>query len=300
MRNGKWLRLVALALIALYAGDRYRRRHRARPSETPIVIAYGPEGACAPLVADAGTSVCPYGPATGTVGGIDYGAPFEATAGPCQLVGRLRVTSGHIAAVDPLVFLDAAFPLEPGVAPGDYPVILRLHQGDVALALLMIGQQRPVRWAQAIAVDRRADAGGRSEAYAYGVDAGTGCYADAATAALLRRRKQTELERRFAVLESRGMPPGDPGWNRAFEALPTGPDLLEIMGREGYGHWVNVCVDPATGANLVAFQSGAGDGVYKVFAGTDAAGKVAAFVTDFGIIDSGSGRHPWIEGLDPR
>ena len=300
MQNRKWLG-VGLALIALVAGWAWHR-HRTKPSDTPVVIAYGPEGACAPLVVGSGDAVaCPYGPAPSAVPGIDYGVPFEATAGQCRSVGKLRVTSGRITAFDPLVFLNTMYPLQPGVPPGDYPVILRIHQGDVALALLMIGTQRPVRWEQATAEDRDANAPrGRWLPYAYPVDAGTGCYLDIATAALLEGRKIAEQKRRLAVLRWRGFEERNARWFEEYDRVPTGPDLLEIMRREGYGHWVNVCADPVSGANLVAFHSGAGDGIYKVFAGYDAAGKVAAIVTDFGIIDSGGGRHVWIEGLAPR
>ncbi|MGZ3423804.1 MAG: DUF4241 domain-containing protein [Polyangiales bacterium] len=37
---------------------------------------------------------------------------------------------------------------------------------------------------------------------------------------------------------------------------------------------------------MVAFRSGAGDGSYGVYVGHDASGAVAAFVTDFKLLDS--------------
>jgi hypothetical protein len=252
------------------------------PSKVPLAIADGRAGDCAASAVDRDDVPCPYGPATGKIDGFDYGAAFEDSAGRCVRAGKLRLTSGRLAAVDPLVFLDAAVPLEPAIAPGDYPVVLRLQKGDVALALVLIGNARPTRWAPARAEGESAD-------YFYDVDAGTGCYADAATAELLRGRQNAELDRRVALVKHRGIDPasGD-AWSRALDSIPTSPDLLQVMRGEGFDAfgWANVCVDGGTGANLIAFHSGAGDGSYSVFAGYDAAGKVVAFVTDFQILES--------------
>ena len=287
---------VAVMVFAVWGGVRDCQNQKTKsPSNVPVAIVDPREGACTPAVTEAETLACPYGAVPGKVDGIDYGAPFEAGAGRCVWAGKLRLTTGRIAAVDPLVFLGAAAPLDSAVPLGDYPVVLRMHEGDVALALVLVATARPTRWAPARAA-------GRAETYLYGVDAGTGCYADAATAALLRGRQEAELERRVAMVKRRGIDPSDSAaWDRELNAIPTGLDLLQVMRGEGLdgSRWVNLCVDRATGANLVAFHSGAGDGSYPVSVGYDGAGKVAAFVTDFQIIDR-AGRHPWIESLDPK
>jgi Protein of unknown function (DUF4241) len=275
------LSLVGVGIaIAVWVHD-CRNPRPGPPSNVPIVIADGRAGECAAAAVDRDDFPCPYGDATGKVDGFDYGAAFEDTAGRCVRAGKLRLTTGRLAAVDPLASLDAAVPLEPAIAPGDYPVVLRLQDGDVALALVLIGSTRPTRWAPA-----RAE--GETAAYFYDVDSGAGCYADAATAELLRGRKDAELERRVALVKQRGIDPASDAWKRSLDSIPTSPTLLQVMRGEGvdaFG-WANVCVDGGTGANLIAYHSGAGDGSYSVFAGYDAVGKVVAFVTDFQILES--------------
>ena len=59
--------------------------------------------------------------------------------------------------------------------------------------------------------------------------------------------------------------------------FPT-PDARELF--------VNVVVDPATGANVVGFPSGFGDGGYPSWFGLDAAGAPVVLITDFGIVDA--------------
>ena len=53
-------------------------------------------------------------------------------------------------------------------------------------------------------------------------------------------------------------------------------DALE----EHEGFWGSVCVDTASGANVVLFRTWAGDGVFPSFFGYNAAGQVACLVTD--------------------
>ncbi len=50
-----------------------------------------------------------------------------------------------------------------------------------------------------------------------------------------------------------------------------------------YVRGVNFCVDEATGANIIAFSSGWGDGCYASYWGYDADGKIACLITDFGV-----------------
>ena len=48
-------------------------------------------------------------------------------------------------------------------------------------------------------------------------------------------------------------------------------------------------VDGASGANVVAFASGFGDGSYPTYAGFDGGGTVLVVLTDFGILDAAKG-----------
>jgi hypothetical protein len=58
---------------------------------------------------------------------------------------------------------------------------------------------------------------------------------------------------------------------------------MRAAGYQGAQRWTNVCVDPERGTNLIAFSSGAGDGVYSAFVGFGADGTPVALVTDFKI-----------------
>jgi TetR/AcrR family transcriptional regulator, transcriptional repressor for nem operon len=64
----------------------------------------------------------------------------------------------------------------------------------------------------------------------------------------------------------------------------------------------STAVDPATGANLVAFRSGEGDGIYPSYWGLDGARRPVALVTDFHVLSDGEDRrlpsHP-IRGVAP-
>ena len=50
--------------------------------------------------------------------------------------------------------------------------------------------------------------------------------------------------------------------------------------------WTNLILDEASGANVIAFSSGYGDGSYPSYWGYDLAGQRVALVTDFGVLDA--------------
>ena len=60
-------------------------------------------------------------------------------------------------------------------------------------------------------------------------------------------------------------------------------DLLRGTYRRFWG-WANLPIDPATGANLIAFTSGSGNGDYASYFGFDADGGLVCLVTDFLIL----------------
>ena len=45
--------------------------------------------------------------------------------------------------------------------------------------------------------------------------------------------------------------------------------------------WANMCVDDSTQANVIAFDSGGGDGIYPTYFGYDAEDDIVCVVTDF-------------------
>lgn len=176
----------------------------------------------------------------------------------------LVLPTGRLVACDPLVDPDAGAFVDV-LAPGAYPLVAWVadlldgagavcDRRTAALQLLVPGAP-VVRWEPA----RTEDAGpeedlGPDEFVGYGVDSGTGCFADAGALAALARLDEDRLE--AALLTE-------------YDADAPVPWLARAV------------VDPATGAEVVALGSGWGDGVYPTFVGRDAHGAAVSFVTDF-------------------
>jgi hypothetical protein len=199
------------------------------------------------------------------------GLRLEGPTGPialrCRRIAELVVTSGKVVACDPFTGQDAdAFRGE--IAPGRYPVVLCLAgflaEGDerVACALLRIGGGRCARWEVAASPSQASGELRAGYIFGYPVASGTGCFmdADAAGALTARLRKDTGYAEQLIAQMARAHAPG-----RA---------------------WLDMPIDGATGANLVAFSSGFGDGFYPSYWGRDADGRITGLVTDFQVLDN--------------
>lgn len=178
-------------------------------------------------------------------------------------LGELVLPTGRIVACDPFLVSGEEEPFTRSVAPGRYPVLVNVASAEddsrVAYAILRFADRPPVRWEMALLSEQEMETLGESEFFGYGVDAGTGCFMDAAAAPLLGARATEENE--------------------------YNGDFIEEM-EKTYVHtwsWGSFVLDPATGANVVAFSSGWGDGSYPSFWGFDESGAVACLVTDFGL-----------------
>ncbi|MFF2612491.1 DUF4241 domain-containing protein [Kitasatospora sp. NPDC058046] len=115
---------------------------------------------------------------------------------------------------------------------------------------------------------------GVTEFFGYGVDAGTGCFVDAAVTIPLGD-----------LLGEDGDLPVDALFGDA-DSMALSPVVL---------------ADPATGHNCVAPPSGWSDGTYPTRAGRSAGGEVTGFVTEFFVVPQpgrGSARFPlnWSSG----
>ncbi|MGD1219621.1 DUF4241 domain-containing protein [Streptomyces krungchingensis] len=179
--------------------------------------------------------------------------------------GTLRLPSGRLVARDPTYGeceQDAGFTVT--VAPGDYPVQLASagytaeHEGrtlildEYTAARVLVSERPAVRWESALLPGQDERLLRDGQFYGFGVDAGTGAFADASTAA--------DLGRRF--------------WDGQVSGVLTEDD-----------HGIAVVGDAATGTNLIAYPSGRGDGAYPVWIGRDADGEVACFVADMLILN---------------
>jgi hypothetical protein len=185
--------------------------------------------------------------------------------------GRFRVrtleamdfvlASGEIMAGDPtgLMFRRDYQPFSRRIAPGRYPVDLAmacLENGAeyVAAARVRIGNARPVRYELGTRLGEEVETLEPLCLFGHGVDSGISCFADYRA---VFEKTDAELERMF-----------------------EGQDVLEAMGHSGVFGRV---LDP-TGANLIAFYSGWGDGFYPSWWGLDHLDGVVSLVTDFGVL----------------
>ena len=166
----------------------------------------------------------------------------------CQEVGHLVLPTGVIVACDGLI--PSLKPFAQKVVPGSYPVVLSLAFSDsrryVACAMLRFRDTMPVSWKSADPTDQDEFHG-----IGYGVDTGTGCFADLA----------------------------------AMQALLAGPDTYKRLRKEVNTpdvDWVDFRINDD--CNIIAFSPGEGDGTYPSYFGYDTDGNIVCLATDFGII----------------
>jgi hypothetical protein len=186
--------------------------------------------------------------------------------------GELIMPSGQLTACDPFIgleFPDEAAPFTVTVPPGRYPVEMCLvgwtepgkpdepvSPTRTAAAKLLISRAPAVRWELALVGRQSVDDLADDRFYGYGVDAGTGCFVDTFAIPALKELVDEPDDR--------------PGDNRLTDAL----EAVDWVGA------VNVANTDGT-ANIIAFMSGPGDGVYPTWIGYAADGQPACFVTEF-------------------
>ncbi|MFC5905628.1 DUF4241 domain-containing protein [Streptacidiphilus monticola] len=181
---------------------------------------------------------------------------------------ELSLPTGQVAACDPFVGLgDDVEPFVEVVDPGTYPVVLSVvevaREEDpsfaherVAAAWLKVSEEPTVRWSLALTEGQSAESLDDNEFYGYGVDAGTGCFVDAAGTIPLGD-----------LLDEYGEPLADAMYGEeSMNCLPA--SMTDDEGRYQF----------------VAFPSGWGDGSYPTWVGHDESGAVTGFVTEFLIV----------------
>ncbi|HEU5473716.1 MAG TPA: DUF4241 domain-containing protein [Actinophytocola sp.] len=200
------------------------------------------------------------------------GAPVRVEGDPAVLavreVGTLDLPSGRLIACDPFVladFPDTEQPFQVAVPPGRYPVSISLTQpaGDTPLRLgtrvvaarLTIRPEPVTRWDLALRPGDDPTTLQPNEFFGFGVDTGTAAFLDAASIPALQRIGGPEGQL-SEQMDDTGLEPG--GWD-----VP----------------------DPVSGHNVIAFNSGLGDGAYPTWIGWTATNQPAVFVTDFLVVD---------------
>lgn len=203
----------------------------------------------------------------------------------------LLLTSGHLVACDPLVFLSGAEPFARAVRPGKYEVRIGKRGSDTVYARVKLGRGKVVKWEVA-----RCPGEDDVEGWpGYGVDSGTGCFVDLEA---VRRFVEEEDELSDAVsvkVAEEGVDASDVlTYHEAFEkhrAALGGVDpiaTIEPALRKNHTA-VAIRLTKKSDANLVAFSAGVGDGVYASFWGLDKAGEPQVLMTDFGLLEPEEG-----------
>lgn len=175
-------------------------------------------------------------------------------------VGDLLLPTGQLVACDPFVFPETeAFSLS--LPRGTFPVILSVAQmatdQRVAFATIRFRQTSTVCWEMMTVGDQDTSTLEQNESFGFAVDAGTGCFMDRSASLALDERMR--LQDNFDVT------------------------MIAEMDKHYLDTW-SWFEMKFSDANLIAFSSGYGDGVYATYAGFDADGELSVVVTDFNVI----------------
>jgi hypothetical protein len=236
-------------------------------------------------------------------------------------VDHLVLPTGRIVACDPGYLMTSPskqLAYTRGVPPGRYPVQLALLAADgfaadnpnrehVACAALRFQASAVERWEMALRPGWDLSTLEAGCHFGYAVDGGTGCFVDEYALARLPdhqpafheafQRAQAKAwaayqEVKDNPLEAMRRMVANPSWrhdlHRPYQALVP-PGLGEALGalfdpdRARRPSWSAV-LDPETGANIVCFMSGEGDGSYASYFGLATDGALVCLVTDFGLL----------------
>jgi hypothetical protein len=202
-------------------------------------------------------------------------------------VGSLVLPTGAIVACDPTYLRlkpEPAFTRR--VQPGSYPVLLSLlSQGQpdcsydtVACASVRFRDAPVKRWELALRPGWDVTTLKPGHFFGYGVDGGAGCFVDELAVAHLAPAQRQFCDALNALTQ----------WSHAA-FLAAMPAALRVLDRSTDSRASPGCarsgvIDPETGANLVSFTSGMGDGLYPSYFGLAADGFAVCLVTDFGLL----------------
>jgi hypothetical protein len=180
-------------------------------------------------------------------------------------LGRLSVSSGAIAASDPLVNPNPRAYGE-NVPNGHHRVsvaIARFENGDerIAFARVSFTTAAPATWRMAAQEGQDHANLGPDVYFGYGVDSGTGCFMDPVAGKLLAERMHVEDEYCRTIID---------GMEQTYKHTRS---------------WFEFRPSAKRDENVICFSSGFGDGSYPSFFGFDVQGRLSVLVTDFLVLE---------------
>lgn len=189
-------------------------------------------------------------------------------------LGELILPTGQLVACDPLSCLSIdPFPLkiEPGIYNTCVSVATVLYGNEilelVAFSQVISRHRQPIKWEPIASISKSGKV--IYDAYCYTVAASTGSYMDNLAVEILDD--------------------DDRDYEKSYIYEITEEIELFSQKKLTQSEWrsANVCVDPSSGANVIAFIPGWGNGDYLSYAGYDEMSNLVSLVTDFGIFFDG-------------
>jgi hypothetical protein len=217
---------------------------------------------------------------------LSVGSSYEDT-GVAYLVdvydlSEVVLPTGHVVACDPFSIFPGTAAFEVTAPPGTYPMrawVATVQGGDaeqqkrVVALQLVIANEPTERWEMALTEDQDLESLSGEQFYGHSVDGGTSTLADLVAAQALSAWEWDQIEDAFF-----------PGSRPRLPRLLSAPKPASLPAPPPVPGARTVVVDKDTGANIVAVESGWGDGAYPSFVGYSRNGRVTCFATDFLVV----------------
>ena len=181
--------------------------------------------------------------------------------------GNLHISSGQIIACDPLLTNDKT-PFLTQFPIGDFPVLIHKEKESncVAYVEITFSQNKIKNWELALCEDQNLKDLKEGEIFGYPVQSGMGCFMDSQTQIALNQLEATLYERK-----------GDDFMGIYEEFFH--PYFFDTDGI--VNQFATIKPDEEKPENLIAFETGYGEGFYASYIAFDAENKPVKIISEF-------------------